>query len=402
MAKTPMTTSRRLLAIVPAFLCLCLSACHQSHAEEKNEHHEQHKIVVTNPQVKDVVVTQQYVCQIKSRRNIEVCAQHKEAGYLEEIHLKEGQAVKAGEVLFRIVPVLYKTNLDVELAEVKLAELEYNNTLRLYNDKVVSQNELLIFQAKLLKAQNKAKEAEAKLNLTIVRAPFDGIIDRLYRQQGSLVKEGDKLTTLSDNSTMWVYFNVPEARYFEYKGREAANKKKEVSRLELADSRIELMLANGTTFKYLDGTLNPDGTPHYRQDIGNTVTVEGEFNIETGNIQFRGDFPNPESLLRHGQTGNILIYRTLHHAVVVPQRATFEFLDKRYVYVVGDDHVAHQRLIEVQEEQDDIFVVNGKSLGVHEKIILAGVKQVAEGQKVEDFDFKKPEDVMRDQKHPAE
>ena len=138
-------------------------------------------------------------------------------GYLEEIPVKEGQAVKKGDVMFKIVPTLYKAKLDAELAEVQLAQLEFNNTKKLFKDKkVVSQNEVALYQAKLAKAQAKAKLAEAELNFTTVRAPFDGIVGRLQEQQGSLVKEGDILTTLSDNSVMWVYFNVPEARYLEY------------------------------------------------------------------------------------------------------------------------------------------------------------------------------------------
>ena len=103
------------------------------------------------------------------------------------------------------------------MAEAKLAQLEFNNTKKLFEDKVGRlQNEVALLQAKLAKAQAKAKLAEAELDFTIVRAPFDGIVDRLHEQQGSLVKEGDVLTTLSDNSVMWVYFNVPEARYLEY------------------------------------------------------------------------------------------------------------------------------------------------------------------------------------------
>ncbi len=83
----------------------------------------------------------------------------------------------------------------------------------------------------------------------------------------------------------------------------------------------------------------------------------GQFNNETGNIPFRADFPNPNRLLRHGQTGTVLIHRTLHNAIVIPQRATFEILEKRYVYVVGEDHVVHQHPIVIQAELDDIFVI---------------------------------------------
>ena len=167
--------------------------------------------MVTSPEAKDVIITQHYVCQIHSQRHINVCAL--ENGYLEEISVREGQAVKKGDVMFKIVPVLYKAKLDAELAEAQLAELEFNNTKRLFEQKaVVSQNEVVLFEAKLAKAQAKADLAQAELNFTNVRAPFDGIVDRLHEQQGSLIKEGDILTTLSDNSVMWVYFNVPEAR----------------------------------------------------------------------------------------------------------------------------------------------------------------------------------------------
>ena len=107
------------------------------------------------------------------------------------------------------------------------------------NKKGVSQNEVKLFEAKLARAQAKADLAEAEFNFTKVKAPFDGIVDRLHEQQGSLVKEGDILTTLSDNSVMWVYFNVPEAQYLEYMASSEQEKK---------DQKIELELANHNKF----------------------------------------------------------------------------------------------------------------------------------------------------------
>jgi membrane fusion protein (multidrug efflux system) len=193
-------------AIILALISLSLPACHKLDQPDL----EQQRIVVTSPMVKDVIITQPYVCQIHSQRHIKVRAL--QGGYLEEIPLEEGQEVKKGQLMFKVIPVLYKAKLDAELAEAKLAELELKNTERLFNDKVVSQNEVALFQAKLAKAQAKMKLAEAELNFTNVKAPFDGIIDRQHEQHGSLIKERDMLTTLSDNSVMWVYFNVPEAR----------------------------------------------------------------------------------------------------------------------------------------------------------------------------------------------
>ena len=382
------TRLRPVPAVVLALTSLALPACHRTHAGETGEHeHREHHntIVVTSPLVKDVLITQQYVCQIRSQRHIEVRALQE--GYLEPITLKEGQAVKAGDVLFKVVPTLYQARLTAETAEAKLAQIKFDNTKRLHESTppVVSLQEVLLAQTELARANARLKAAQTEVDFTVVRAPFDGIIDRLSQQQGSLVKKEEVLTTLSDNDVVWAKFNVPEVRFFEYmagQGKAGRN-----SRIELADARIELVLANGNKFGH---------------HAGNVVTVEGEFNRETGNIQFRADFPNPEGLLRHGQTGTVLIRRTSHHALVIPQRATFEFLDKRYVFVVGDDNVVHQRLITVGHEQDDIFVVE-KGLDPHDRIILEGVRQVTENQKLEEKpEFKKPEEVLADQKHPAQ
>jgi membrane fusion protein (multidrug efflux system) len=350
-----------------------LGSYFQKHQEEEH-HEEQRKVVVTSPQAKDVIITQPYVCQIHSQQHIDVCAL--ENGYLQEILVREGQAVKKGDLMFKIVPVLYKAKLDAELAEARLAELEYKNTESLYKEKaVVSQNEVLLFKAKFDRAKAKADLAQAEMNFTEVRAPFDGIVDRQHQQLGSLIKEGELLTTLSDNSVMWVYFNVPEADYLDYMA--GMNQDKE-------ERRIELVLANGKKFP----------------ETGKIGAIEAQFNNETGNIPFRADFPNPNGLLRHGQTGNVLIHRTLNKAVVIPQRATFEILDKRYVYVVDKDDVVHQREIGVQTEMDDIFVIN-KGLDVNDRILFEGVRQVREGEKVE-YEFRSPEEVMANQKNHAE
>lgn len=338
-------------------------------SEEKPEE-ERAKVVVTNPNAQDVVITQKYVCQIHSRRHIEVRAL--EEGYLEEIKVKEGQEVKEGDVLFTVLPYLYQAKLDAKRAEARLAEIEYDNTQNLFTKKVVSQAEVALHKAKLDRANAEAMEAERELYFTKVRALYDGIIDRLQLQQGSLVEEGDILTSLSDNKVMWVYFNLPEARYLEYmKNRDQ-------------EERIELVLANGEQFA----------------QTGVIGAIEANFNNETGNIAFRADFPNPDGLLRHGQTGDVLIKRTEKNAIVIPQRATFEILDKRYVYVVGEDHVAHQRRVKIKHELEDIFVVDG-GLDPKEQIILEGVRQVQDGDKVE-FEYRSPEVALAKLKFHAE
>ena len=311
------------------------------------------KIVAISPQAKAVTVTQQYVCQIQARRHIDVRAL--QTGYLTPIPIREGQAVKEGDVMFQIVPVLYKARWEAAVAERDVARLELDYTKTLADKKGASQKEVKLFEAKLAKAQANADLAQAELNFTKVKAPFDGIVD-ILKDAGSLAKEGEVLATLSDNSQVRVYFNVPEKRYLEYMAETDQNKQ---------SPDIELMLANGKKFG----------------QAGKFRAIKADFNSTTGTIPFRADFPNPDGLLRHGQSGTVLISRVLNDAIVIPQRAAFENLAKRYVYVVDKDDVVHQREVVIDHELEDTFVIS-KGVGVDDKIILEGIRQVHDGEKV--------------------
>lgn len=358
------------LTVALSVITLSLAGCN-THREE--HHHHAHKILATSPESKTVTIVQQYVCQIHSQRHIKIRAL--ERGYLEAIKLKEGQIVKEGDLMFKVIPILYQARLDSEKAENNLAQLEYNYTKKLHEDKIVSENEVALKMAKVKKTEAMVMQAQAELNFATIKAPFDGIVDRLHHQQGSLVEEGEDLTTLSDNSLMWVYFNVPEKRYLEYMS--------DISQAE-GDLHIELMLADGSKFNH----------------IGKIGAIEADFNNQTGTVPFRADFPNPDRLLRHGQTGNVLISKSVRGATVIPQRAVFEVLSKRYVYVVDKDHVAHQREIEVQNELEDLFVIKS-GVSVEEKIVLEGVRQIRDGETVE-YEDRQADQVAANLKFHAE
>jgi membrane fusion protein (multidrug efflux system) len=329
------------------------------------------KIVVTSPLAADVADAQRYIGKIQAQSHIEI--RPLETGYLAEVLVEEGQPVKKGDLLFRILPALYQAKLDIELAEVQAAQIEFKATENLFKKKTVSQDELSLAQAKLSKAEAKAKLARIELGFTAVQAPFDGIIGRLQAREGSLVKEGDPLTSLSDISMLRVYFRVPEARYLEYKASLARSKE---------DPTAELLLASG-------GKL---------PGKGEVAAIEASG--ETGTIIFRTDFANPEHLLLHGQSCQVLLGRTLKNVIAIPQRSTFEMLDKRYVFVVDKDDVARQREIDVRLETDDLFVVN-KGLDASDKIIVDGVRQVRDGEHVK-YEFRKPEEVLPGVKKHAE
>ena len=342
---------------------------------EGHEGHAQHKIIATTAISKDVTITQQYVCQIHSQRHIEL--KSIEGGYLEAVGVKEGQTVEKDDVLFTIMPTLYMAQLKADLSEAQLAQVEYDNTRKLVEQGVVSDQELKMAKARVSKALAKVNKAKAELDFAKIKAPFDGIIDRIFEQEGSFIEEGAMLTTVSDNSKMWVYFNVPEARYLDF--QEATKNGRDPDSLI-----IELKLANHKIFP----------------EKGKIGAIEADFNNETGNIKFRADFPNPERLLRHGQTGNILVSEELKDAIVIPQRATYEILADKYVFVVGEDCVVRQRKINIQHENDDIFVIDS-GLEAGEKIVLEGVRQVRDGDTIACVD-KPAEEVLKNLKFHAE
>lgn len=367
------------LALASLSIAGCLSTSQAaSQTESEGEAGHEHKIVVTSPIRKDVVSTQPYVCQIHSCQHIEVRALS--SGYLQKIFVKEGQAVKKGDPLFKILPTLYQARSDTEDAEVRQMQIELTNAEALLQKGYVSAPHIALKKAALAKAEAKLALAQAELGFTDITAPFDGIVDRQRNQLGSLIEEGDVLTTCSDNSLMWVYFNMPEKDYLAYK----ADLEKEKDGSGSGHLQIELKLANHAIFP----------------QKGKIGAIEADFNNTTGNISIRADFANPDRLLRNGQTGTVLIHNTMKNVVVIPQRATYEILAKRYAYVVDKDNVVHQRDITIQFAQDDIFVIE-KGLEAGDKIILEGLRQVRNGDKIE-YEFEAPEKVLSNMKYPAE
>jgi len=339
----------KLFSGVVACLILFVSSC----AHKKEAHKEESEFQITSPLIKDTTITIEYVSQIRSIRHIEIMAQ--ERGYLEKIFVDEGQQVQKGELLFQIMPNLYEAEQQKAQAEVNFAQIEYNNTEDLANENIVSMNELAMAKAKLDQAQAALNLANTHLEFTKIRAPFNGIIDRFHVREGSLLEEGEVLTELSDNSQMWVYFNVPEAEYLDYKVKLDKNNPVEVN----------LMLANNKMFNH-SGLLE---------------TIEADFNNETGNIPFRAAFSNPEGLLRHGETGNILISTKLNNALIIPQKATFEILDKKFVYVVDSNNVLHAKQVQIAEELQHIFIIKG-GLNESDKILLEGLRKVRENDHI--------------------
>ena len=347
---------------------LCLASC-TTKVEQKEE---DGKYTVTNPVSIDTSFTKEYVSQIRSIKNIEIRAQEK--GFLQNVYVDEGQYVKAGQVLFRIMPKAYEAELLKAQGEADAASIELQNAKTLSDKNIVSKSEQLIAQAKLQQAKAEVAMAKLHLSFTEIRAPFSGTIDRLPKKVGSLIDEGELLTNLSDNTQMYAYFNVSEPEYLDYQ----SNVK------DRGDSNVSLLLANNEPLKYK----------------GKVEVIESEFDSETGNIAFRAGFPNPDKLLKNGETGKVLMTVPAKNAIIIPQKATYEIQDKMYVFVVDNKNVVKSREITVSGEMPDLYVVK-TGLSVDDKILLEGVQKVKDDDKIK-YSYQKPKDVLANLKLKAE
>jgi membrane fusion protein (multidrug efflux system) len=346
---------KRIYFIIALPLALLTACGHNEHNE-----HESSTYVATLPVQTDTSIYQEYVCQIRSIQHIELRALEK--GYLQKIYVDEGKSVKKGQLLFQIIPVVYQAEAAKAQAELSFAEIEYQNTKALADSNIVSKNELALAKAKMQKARADLELAKAHLGFTEIRAPFDGIVGRFNDVRvGSLLDEGELLTTLSDNSKIWVYFNVPESEYINYMKQHHMNN----------PPKVKLQMANNEMYDS-DGVIE---------------TIEADFNNETGNIAFRATFNNPNRILRHGETGNIYMYSAVKNALLIPQKATFEVLDKKFVYVIKNDNTVEAREITVLNEMPHMFNVSG--IKPNEKILVDGIRKVKNGDQIhyetEDF-----------------
>jgi membrane fusion protein (multidrug efflux system) len=316
---------------------------------------------------KDTVLQTAYVADIQAVKNIEIRARVK--GFLEAIYMDEGKVVKKGQLLFKINDDEYKTALSKARAAFQNAEaaaratqLEVERVQLLVDRHVVVPSELEVAKARLAadkanieEARSAVTSAENHLSYTSVRAPFDGIIDRIPLKPGSLIDEGTLLTSLSDISAMYAYFSFPENEYLQYQRTRGLSEQK-------SSDEVKLVLADGSNYPY----------------SGRIETVEGEIEQTTGSIDFRARFPNPQQLLRHGATAKLYISTRADSVLLVPQRSVFDIQDKSYVYLVGPDNKLRMQCFVPLTRFSHYYIVK-QGLQPSDKILYEGVQNVREG-----------------------
>ena len=323
----------------------------------------------------DREIPSNYSATIRGRQDIAIYPQV--SGTISQLCVNEGQKVAKGQTLFIIDQVPYKAalqtaeaNVEAAKAGVATAQLTYDSKKELFARNVVSQfdlstanNNLLTAKAQLAQAEAQRVNAANNLSYTVVKAPTDGVVGTLPYRVGALVSASipQPLTTVSDNSEMYVYFSMTE--------NQLLNLTREYGSIDNTLKNmpdVQLRLNDGSVY----------------DEAGRIEAISGVIDTSTGSVQLRAAFPNPNGLLHSGGAGNIILPYVRKQCVVIPQAATFELQDKVYVYKVIDGKATSAAIAVDRISNGREYIVNS-GLVPGDVIVAEGVGLMREGTPVQ-------------------
>lgn len=316
-----------------------------------------------------------YPATIRGMQDVEI--RPKVSGFITKLCVKEGQAVKAGQLLFVIDNVTYaaavrqaKAAVNSAKAQLNTARLTYNNNEKLFKNNVIgsyelqsAKNNMQAAAAALAQAEASYVSAKENLSYCYVTSPASGVIGDLPYRVGALVSASSQqpLTTVSNISTMQVYFSMTE--------KELLDMTKTAGGLHTAIKdypAVKLQLADGTIYDH----------------PGRVATVSGVIDATTGSVSMRADFPNPQHLLKSGGSGSIVVPHVSSSAIVIPQYAVAQVQDKHFVYIVGKDNKVKYSAVTVDPQDDGKNFIITSGLKVGDRIVVNGISSLTDGAEI--------------------
>ncbi len=358
-----------ILCILANLALVVLNSCTEGNSKEKAE--EEVIVPVLELQPESVEVPQTYIADIQAIQFVEV--RSKVSGFVDRIFVDEGQFVKKGQTLFQLSSAEHnelvnsaRASLMKAKAEQSASKVEMERLKILVDKKIISPSELELAKSNKAVADSHIAEAEAQLkgaqtglSYTTVKAPFDGIVDRIPHKTGSLVNGNDLLTSITDISAVFAYYKVNENEYLSF-----MRNKIEGGDSDAFSEQLTLILSDGEKYP----------------QKGKLETTEGDIESGTGSIGFRVRFPNPDKLIKHGATGKIEMLSTMDSVYLIPQKSTFEIQDFTYVYVVDKDNRVKVRSFKPIQRFDIYYLADGFQPG--DRIVLEGIQLVKDGTKI--------------------
>lgn len=355
--------------MVVGICCVAMVGCRQAPANMQESEYE-----MLTVKAGDRTLINAYSATVRGRQDIEIYPQV--GGFLTQVCVSEGQQVRRGQTLFIIDQVRYnaalqtaEANVAAARAALATAQLTYDSKKELFHQKVVSafdlstaENAMLTAKAQLAYAEAQAVSARNDLSYTIVKSPTDGVIGTLPYRVGTLVGSGmaEPLTTVSDNSDMYVYFSMTENQLLGLI-RQYGSKDKVLKNMP----PVSLLLSDQSEYPMQ----------------GRVETISGVINRSTGTVSLRAVFPNPDGLLYSGSTGNVLIPVIKTGCIAIPQAATFDLQDKTFVYKVVDGKATSVAVNVLRVNGGEEYVVE-RGLQEGDVIVIEGVGLLREGTPV--------------------
>ena len=304
---------------------------------------------------------------IKGVQDVEI--RPKASGFITQINVKEGQTVGAGQVLFVIDNETAQQQVRQAQAAVNTAQqqcntakLTYENSKKLHESRVIgdyelqtSQNSFEVAQAQLAQAQAALASAKEQLSYCYVKSPAAGVVGTLPFKKGALVSSSNVLTTVSNNSSMEVYFSVTEKAAMQL----------QAAGLQSLPS-VKLLLADGTTYGH----------------EGKVTKMSGVIDQATGSVQLIALFQNPERLLKSGGAGTIVIPRQATDAIIIPQSCVSEVQNKKFIYLLGSDNKVKYSEIKVDVQNDGMNYIVTEGLKAGDKYVTNGVTKLSDGMEI--------------------
>ncbi len=360
--------TRRPFAVI--LTCLTLSFGFYG-CEEAEVENEGIALPVLTLKEESAAISYNYLGSIEGVENVQIRPQVE--GILEKIYVDEGQYVNKGDALFKINSQPYMedlknalANVDLEKARLRKAQTEIDRLRPLIENEVISPVRMEttiadyeVAESSLAKAEAEAANMRINMAFTTIKAPVDGLMGRIPKSIGNVVKKSDEtpLTVLSNVHEIYVYFSMSESDYlyFERMKKDSTSKK--------MNPDVKLVLADGSVY----------------DKVGTIDANSGQINRSTGSITLRAHFENPDTLLRTGNTGKILMEQIYPNAILIPQSATTSIQNKRFIYVLNDDNTVSRKEITIEGRSGNDFIVSGDILEANDRIVTAGLDKLSEG-----------------------
>ena len=309
----------------------------------------------------DATVYTLFPVQIQSESAIEIYP--RATGYIRKIYVQEGDNVQKGSPILKIEDADYLHEVNSAKAAYDNALLEVTKLQPLVEKDIISPFQLKTAESNVKAAYAAYENANINLGYTLIKSPVSGVIGRISLREGSLLTAGTAtpITTVASSGDVFAYFSFDEKFLLQFADGTEGSLKQEVAKLP----PVELVMANNQIYGHKG-----------KVELGSSL-----IDPNTGSLQMKGVFPNPDALLRSGSTGTIRIPTIYKNAIIVPQKATYDIQDKKMIFTVDSANMVHATNIKVLNNTSDNFIV-ASGLSEGDKIVLDGVGKVKDGDKI--------------------